>query len=63
MDNISPNPKTGLMICGHGSLDDGAVREFNALAEQLKQKLPDYDIESGFLKFPPPLLQTGLDKP
>ena len=62
MDNISPNPKTGLMICGHGSRDVGAVREFNALAEQLKQKLPDYDIESGFLEFAPPLLRTGLDK-
>jgi sirohydrochlorin cobaltochelatase len=62
VDNISPNPKTGLMFCGHGSRDDGAVREFNALAEQLKQKLPDYDIESGFLEFAPPLLRTGLDK-
>jgi sirohydrochlorin cobaltochelatase len=62
MDDISPNPKTGLMICGHGSRDDGAVREFNALAGHLKQKMPDYDVESGFLEFASPVLRTGLDK-
>ena len=62
MDNISPNPKTGLIFCGHGSRDDDAVREFNALADQLKQKLPDYDFESGFLALATPLLRTGLDK-
>ena len=62
MDNTSPNPKTGLMFCGRGSRDDGAVGEFNALAEQLKQKLPDYDVESGFLEFSSPLLRKGLNK-
>ncbi|MBT6407642.1 MAG: sirohydrochlorin chelatase, partial [Rhodospirillaceae bacterium] len=50
------------MICGHGSRDEGAVSEFNALAGHLKERLPDYDIESGFLEFASPVLRTGLDK-
>jgi len=49
------------MICGHGSRDEGAVTQFNALAGHLKQKLPEYDIESGFLEFASPVLRTGLD--
>jgi sirohydrochlorin cobaltochelatase len=62
MDDTPKNPKTGLMICGHGSRDEGAVSEFNALAGHLKERLPDYDIESGFLEFASPVLRTGLDK-
>ena len=54
--------KTGLMICGHGSRDRDAVREFNSVAQGLKQRLPDYDIESGFLEFAQPIINSGLDK-
>ena len=61
MDDLSENPKTGVMICGHGSRDEGAVSQFNALAGHLKQRLPEYDIESGFLEFASPVLRTGLD--
>ena len=50
------------MICGHGSRDGGAVNQFNALAGHLKQRMPDYDVESGFLEFASPVLRTGLDK-
>ncbi|MBT4463278.1 MAG: sirohydrochlorin chelatase [Rhodospirillaceae bacterium] len=49
------------MICGHGSRDEGAVSQFNTLAGHLKEKLPQYDIESGFLEFASPVLRTGLD--
>ncbi|MBC8268116.1 MAG: sirohydrochlorin chelatase [Rhodospirillaceae bacterium] len=49
------------MICGHGSRDQGAVSQFNTLAGHLKEKLPQYDIESGFLEFASPVLRTGLD--
>ena len=62
MNDTPQNPKTGLMICGQGSRDDGAVNEFNALAGHLKKRLPEYDIESGFLEFASPVLRTGLDK-
>ena len=62
MDDNPKTPKTGLMICGHGSRDEDAVTQFNALAGHLKERLPDYDIESGFLEFASPVLRTGLDK-
>jgi sirohydrochlorin cobaltochelatase len=62
MDELPNTPKTGVMICGHGSRDSGAVSQFNALAGHLKQRLPGYDIESGFLEFASPVLRTGLDK-
>jgi sirohydrochlorin cobaltochelatase len=62
MDDTPKTPKTGLMICGHGSRDGGAVNQFNALAGHLKQRMPDYDVESGFLEFASPVLRTGLDK-
>jgi len=61
MDNLPQDPKTGVMICGHGSRDHGAVSQFNALAGHLKKRLPQYDIESGFLEFASPVLRTGLD--
>ncbi len=39
----------GIMVCGHGSRDDGAVGEFAAVAEGLRSRLPQYPVESGFL--------------
>lgn len=52
----------GVMICGHGSRDQGAVDEFNSLAGHLRERLPDYPVESGFLEFATPILREGLDK-
>ncbi len=54
--------KTAVMICGHGSRDDAAIEEFNQLAGHLSKRLPDFDVESGFLEFATPIIRTGLDK-
>jgi len=54
--------KTAVMICGHGSRDDGAIDQFNQLSGHFKQRLPDFDIESGFLEFATPVIRTGLEK-
>jgi len=53
--------KTGIMICGHGSRDTGAVREFESLAKGMKERLPEYQVDSGFLEFAKPTILTGLD--
>ncbi|RAU23161.1 sirohydrochlorin chelatase [Paramagnetospirillum kuznetsovii] len=53
--------KIGVMLCGHGSRDVDAVREFNTLAAHLKRRLPQYEVESGFLEFAKPIIKTGLD--
>lgn len=53
---------TAIMICGHGSRDDAAVEEFNKLAGHMRERLPGYDVESGFLEFATPVIRTGLEK-
>ena len=54
--------KLGVMVCGHGSRDAGAVAEFATVAEGLRQRLPDYPVEYGYLEFATPIIRTGLDR-
>jgi sirohydrochlorin cobaltochelatase len=54
--------KTGILLCGHGSRDAGAIREFGELAAAFQKRLPDYDVEHAFLEFARPVIHTGLDK-
>ena len=49
------------MVCGHGSRDTGAVEEFQAVAKGLKERLPQYETDWGFLEFATPVIRTGLD--
>ena len=42
-------PKTGVMICGHGSRDPEAIAEFESAARGLRERLPQYETEYGFL--------------
>ncbi|MBC8259617.1 MAG: sirohydrochlorin chelatase [SAR324 cluster bacterium] len=51
----------GVMVCGHGSRDEGAVEEFQAVARGLKERLPQYETDWGFLEFATPVIRTGLD--
>jgi sirohydrochlorin cobaltochelatase len=53
---------TAVMVCGHGSRDADAIREFEALATGLKARLSRYDLESGYLEFARPIIREGLDK-
>lgn len=61
MGELPQDPKTGVMICIHGSRDEGAISQLNTLAGHLKKRLPQYDIETGFLEFASPVMSTGLD--
>ena len=54
--------KLGVMVCGHGSRDAGAVAEFATVAEGLRLRLPDYPVEYGYLEFATPIIRTGLDR-
>ena len=53
--------KLGVMVCGHGSRDADAVREFQAVARGIAERLPQYEVESGFLEFATPIIPDGLD--
>ncbi len=53
--------KTGILLCGHGSRDANAIREFAVLAEMLAKRLPEYDVDHGFLEFATPVIHTALN--
>ena len=54
--------QAGIMLCGHGSRDENAVREFENLAIRIRERLPDRDVEYGFLEFATPIIRDGLDR-
>ena len=50
------------MICGHGSRDVDAITEFDTLARHMRERLPQYVVESGYLEFARPVIHDGLTK-
>ena len=61
-DVSPPNPPSyGVMICGHGSRSESAVREFAVLAEKLAPIFPQWPVEYGYLEFATPVIRQGLD--
>ncbi|MEM6635513.1 MAG: sirohydrochlorin chelatase [Pseudomonadota bacterium] len=54
--------KIGVMLCGHGSRSEAAVREFAVLAKRLPEFLPpEWSIDYGYLEFANPVIRMGLD--
>jgi sirohydrochlorin ferrochelatase len=53
---------TGIMVCGHGSRNQNAAREFATVAEGLKARYPDVPVEYGYLEFCNPVISDGLDR-
>jgi sirohydrochlorin cobaltochelatase len=54
--------RLGVILCGHGSRDAQAIREFSHVADQLRTRLADrYDLEWGLLEFARPIIREGLD--
>ena len=56
------NEQLGIMVCGHGSRDEGAVEEFQSVARGLRERIPQYPVEWGFLEFATPIIRDGLDE-
>jgi sirohydrochlorin cobaltochelatase len=52
--------RTAVMLCGHGSRDPEAVREFELAAAGLRERLPGFDFSSGYLEFARPTIREGL---
>lgn len=55
------NKKIGIMLCGHGSRDDQAIKEFNHFVQRFAEIYPEYPISSGFLEFANPVIRNGLE--
>src|SRR6185437_7468022 len=53
--------RTAVMVCGHGSRDIDAIREFELVATGIKARLPGYDVETGYLEFARPMIRDGLE--
>jgi sirohydrochlorin cobaltochelatase len=62
MSNSAIPEKTGIMVCGHGSRNQNAAREFATVAEGLKARYPDTPVEYGYLEFCNPVISEGLDR-
>lgn len=53
--------KIGIMVCGHGSRDEDAVTEFQSVANGIRDRLPQYDVDSGFLEFATPIIRDRME--
>ncbi len=51
----------GILLCGHGSRDPQAVKEFINVVNKIKSKIPDIPVEFGFLEFNRPIISEALD--
>lgn len=59
---MSTQEKIGIMVCGHGSRNQNAAKEFSSVAKGLKKLYPDTPVEYGYLEFCNPVISDGLDK-
>ncbi len=62
LSKTSNGKKLGIMVCGHGSRNQNAMKEFAKVAEGLRQQFPHLPVEYGYLEFANPVISHGLDK-
>ena len=56
------NKQIGILICGHGSRNKLAIKEFQELTRFIQKRYPSILVEFGFLEFAKPSLTDALDK-
>ena len=54
--------ETGIILCGHGSRDPQAVKEFINVVEKIKSRIPNIPVVFGFLEFNRPIIRSALDQ-
>ena len=55
-------PRTGLLVCGHGSRDERAVAEFARLVEGIRRRADGrWPVAHGYLEFARPIIREALD--
>ena len=52
--------ETAVLLCGHGSRDPEAIREFEAAAAALRPRLAKFGFAVGYLEFARPTIRDGL---
>ena len=59
---MADQEKLGIMICGHGSRNQNAMKEFATVSEGLRGRFGDAPVEYGYLEFANPVITHGLDR-
>ncbi len=54
--------RTGILLCGHGSRNRLAVKEFAELASMLQSDLEGIPVQYGYLEFARPIITEALDR-
>ncbi len=54
--------RLGVLICGHGSRNGLAVKEFAGLVDCLRVDLQNVPVEYGYLEFARPIIKEALDR-
>ncbi|HBA35099.1 MAG TPA: sirohydrochlorin chelatase [Gammaproteobacteria bacterium] len=63
MDKEKQRPaEPDILVIGHGSRDKDAINEFMTVAENLRARFPNRRVETGFLEFARPTIDTGATK-
>lgn len=52
----------GIVIAGHGSRDPDGVREFEALVDLVRTRVPQQIVSHGYLEFSSPTIEQGIQK-
>ena len=52
----------GIVLCGHGSRDPQAVKEFINVVNKVKTRVPNIPVSFGFLEFNRPIISEALDQ-
>ncbi len=52
----------GILLCGHGSRDPQAVKEFINVVDKIKLRIPNIPVAFGFLEFNRPIISAALDQ-
>ena len=52
----------GIVLCGHGSRDPQAVKEFINVVNKIKSRIPNIPVAFGFLEFNRPIISEALDQ-
>jgi sirohydrochlorin cobaltochelatase len=59
---LAADAPTGVMLCGHGSRDPEACREFGRVVGAIARRLPHLPVEHGYLEFARPVIRDGLER-
>ena len=54
--------KFGILLCGHGSRDPLAVKEFINVVNKIRSRIPTIPVVFGFLEFNRPIISAALDQ-